>query len=68
MLIFPTVYEYAHPADSHIYTHLPNAHQVIGQGAFGKVFLGMNLDTGELMAVKHIDTEVACSSDVSACT
>jgi len=39
--------------------------EVIGQGAFGKVFLGMNLDTGELMAVKHIDTEVA-SRDIGA--
>lgn len=34
--------------------------EVLGQGAFGKVYMGMNLDTGELMAVKHVDAEV-CS-------
>lgn len=27
---------------------------LIGSGAFGKVFLGLNLDTGQLMAVKQI--------------
>ena len=29
--------------------------EVIGVGAFGKVYLGMNLDTGELMAVKVLE-------------
>ncbi|KAJ3226664.1 hypothetical protein HK099_004408 [Clydaea vesicula] len=28
--------------------------KMIGQGAFGKVFLGINLDTGELLAVKQV--------------
>jgi hypothetical protein len=28
--------------------------QLIGQGAFGKVFHGVNLDTGEIMAVKQV--------------
>lgn len=27
---------------------------VIGEGAFGTVHMGLNLDTGELMAVKSI--------------
>lgn len=27
---------------------------LIGSGAFGKVFLGLNLDTGELLAVKQV--------------
>jgi mitogen-activated protein kinase kinase kinase len=27
---------------------------LIGEGAFGKVYLGMNLDTGELMAIKQV--------------
>ncbi|KAI8827004.1 kinase-like domain-containing protein [Fimicolochytrium jonesii] len=30
----------------------------IGQGAFGKVFIGLNLDTGELMAVKQVERAV----------
>ena len=29
----------------------------LGRGAFGKVFLGMNSDTGELIAVKRVDIE-----------
>jgi hypothetical protein len=35
--------------------------QILGQGAFGTVFLGLNVDTGEMLAVKQLDT-----SDVSA--
>ena len=27
---------------------------MIGSGAFGQVYLGMNLDTGELLAVKQV--------------
>jgi len=30
--------------------------QIIGQGAYGTVYLGLNLDTGELMAIKQLDT------------
>jgi serine/threonine protein kinase len=28
--------------------------QLIGSGAFGQVYLGMNLDSGELLAVKQV--------------
>ena len=38
--------------------------QVLGQGAFGTVFLGLNTDTGELMAVKQIDTKGITESDL----
>jgi hypothetical protein len=34
--------------------------QILGQGAFGTVYLGLNVDTGEMLAVKQLDT-----SDVS---
>lgn len=30
---------------------------MLGVGAFGKVFMGLNLDTGELIAVKQISLE-----------
>ena len=30
---------------------------VIGEGAFGLVYMGFNLDTGELMAVKSISLD-----------
>jgi serine/threonine protein kinase len=34
--------------------------ELIGSGAFGRVYLGLNLDTGQLMAVKHLEmTEVS---------
>ena len=32
---------------------------LLGQGGFGKVHLGLNLDTGELMAVKHVEFSLA---------
>ena len=35
--------------------------EAIGRGGFGTVYLGLNLDSGELMAVKQLDTK-----DVSA--
>jgi serine/threonine protein kinase/WD40 repeat protein len=31
--------------------------EMLGQGAFGVVYLGLNIDTGELMAVKQMATE-----------
>lgn len=32
--------------------------KLIGQGAFGKVFIGLNLDSGELMAVKQVERSI----------
>ncbi|KAI8915189.1 kinase-like domain-containing protein, partial [Powellomyces hirtus] len=32
--------------------------KLIGQGAFGKVFIGLNFDTGELMAVKQVERHI----------
>lgn len=29
--------------------------ELIGAGAFGRVYMGMNLDSGELLAVKQVD-------------
>ena len=31
--------------------------EILGQGAFGIVYLGLNIDTGELMAVKQMSIE-----------
>ena len=31
--------------------------EMLGQGAFGIVYLGLNVETGELMAVKQMTTE-----------
>ncbi|KAL6784426.1 hypothetical protein ACKKBF_B01735 [Auxenochlorella protothecoides x Auxenochlorella symbiontica] len=39
--------------------------ELIGQGAFGSVFLGMDNDTGQLMAVKQVHVSKAGSSKVS---
>ena len=36
---------------------------MIGQGAFGRVYLALNLDTGELMAVKQLDTSCVSSRE-----
>lgn len=40
--------------------------QVIGRGASGTVYLGLNLDTGELMAVKQLDVGSMSSSALAA--
>jgi serine/threonine protein kinase len=37
---------------------------MLGQGAFGSVYLGLNMDTGELMAVKQIDINGISTSDL----
>ena len=53
--------------------------ELIGAGAFGRVYMGLNNETGQLMAVKqasspagnislHTCSCVPCSSLVSACT
>ena len=39
---------------------------VLGVGAFGKVFMGLNLDTGELIAVKQISLEGQQRREVEA--
>jgi hypothetical protein len=36
---------------------------MLGAGAFGKVYLGMNMETGELMAVKEVDVGGKCSEE-----
>ena len=38
--------------------------EVLGQGAYGTVYLGLNLDTGELMAVKQLDTSEVSEREV----
>ena len=35
----------------------------VGKGAFGTVYLGLNLDTGELMAVKMLEAEEVSSRE-----
>jgi serine/threonine protein kinase len=39
---------------------------ILGQGAFGTVFLGLNLDNGELMAVKQLDAHEVSAREMSA--
>lgn len=36
--------------------------ELLGQGQFGKVYLALNLDTGQLMAVKQIELVQPCTS------
>ncbi len=38
----------------------------IGRGAFGTVFVGLNLVTGELMAVKHLDTAEVSARELAS--
>ena len=38
--------------------------EVLGQGAFGVVYLGLNNDTGELMAVKQMGTEEVSAKEL----
>jgi serine/threonine protein kinase len=40
--------------------------EMLGQGAFGSVFLGLNIDTGELMAVKQIATDDVSRRELSS--
>ena len=40
--------------------------QMIGQGAFGKVYMALNLDTGELMAMKQLDSASVSTRERSA--
>ena len=34
--------------------------ELIGCGAFGRVYMGMNLDSGELLAVKQVNDFICC--------
>jgi serine/threonine protein kinase len=38
---------------------------ILGQGAFGVVFLGLNIDTGELMAVKQMTIDEVSAKELS---
>eukprot|EP01031_Cornospumella_fuschlensis_P031888 gene31888-38554_t len=40
--------------------------EVLGQGAFGTVYLGLNIDTGELMAVKQMATDEVSRRELSS--
>lgn len=40
--------------------------EILGQGAFGIVYLGLNIDTGELMAVKQIAVEEVSTRELSS--
>ena len=40
--------------------------ELIGSGAFGRVYLGLNLDTGQLMAVKHLDISEVSGKELKA--
>lgn len=40
--------------------------EVLGQGAFGVVYLGLNVETGELMAVKLIESSAVTEREVSS--
>ena len=40
--------------------------EVLGQGAFGVVYLGLNVETGELMAVKQMAIEELSKKDLSS--
>ena len=40
--------------------------EMLGQGAFGVVYLGLNIDTGELMAVKQMATEDVSRRELSS--
>jgi len=40
--------------------------ELIGSGAFGRVYLGLNLDSGQLMAVKHLDMAEVSGKELSA--
>ncbi len=40
--------------------------EMLGQGAFGVVYLGLNIDTGELMAVKQMATEEVSKRELSS--
>lgn len=40
--------------------------EMLGQGAFGVVYLGLNIDNGELMAVKQMATEEVSKRELSS--
>lgn len=40
--------------------------EMLGQGAFGVVYLGLNIDSGELMAVKQMATEDVSKRELSS--
>jgi serine/threonine protein kinase/WD40 repeat protein len=40
--------------------------EMLGQGAFGVVYLGLNVDTGELMAVKQLSREEVSGKEINS--
>ena len=40
--------------------------EMLGQGAYGKVYLGLNLESGELMAVKQLDCNDVSHKELGA--
>jgi hypothetical protein len=66
---FPSINEssnYRHPNQQPNSTIRWKQGEILGQGAFGIVYLGLNIDTGELMAVKQMATDEVSRRELSS--